>query len=231
MLTLEPRTKRLANLAFVLMWISIFAGCNLAAQRQNRIGRQAFETGQVAQAINRFQRALNLNPNNSDAYYNLASTYYQLGNQSQNQQWVGQAEQLYRQAIALNDQHVDAHRGLAALLVETKREKFAFDLVDDWRQRYPQSAEPLIEIARLYQEYGDNRRATDFLSDAVRLDTQNVRALKALGHVREAQGQLGLAYENYSRVLQLDGSQADVAQRVQQIATRLAQQPQNLTTR
>ncbi len=231
MLTLEPRTKRLANLAFVLMWISIFAGCNLAAQRQNRIGRQAFDTGQVAQAINRFQRALNLNPNNSDAYYNLASTYYQLGNQSQNQQWVGQAEQLYRQAIALNDQHVDAHRGLAALLVETKREKFAFDLVDDWRQRYPQSAEPLIEIARLYQEYGDNRRATDFLSDAVRLDTQNVRALKALGHVREAQGQLGLAYENYSRVLQLDGSQADVAQRVQQIATRLAQQPQNLTTR
>lgn len=231
MLTLEPRTKRLANLAFVLMWISIFAGCNLAAQRQNRIGRQAFDTGQVAQAINRFQRALNLNPNNSDAYYNLASTYYQLGNQSQNQQWVGQAEQLYRQAIALNDQHVDAHRGLAALLVETKREKFAFDLVDDWRQRYPQSAEPLIEIARLYQEYGDNRRATDFLSDAVRLDTQNVRALKALGHVREAQGQLGLAYENYSRVLQLDGSQADVAQRVQQIATRLAQQSQNLTTR
>ena len=231
MLTLEPRTKRLANLAFVLMWISIFAGCNLAAQRQNRICRQAFDTGQVAQAINRFQRALNLNPNNSDAYYNLASTYYQLGNQSQNQQWVGQAEQLYRQAIALNDQHVDAHRGLAALLVETKREKFAFDLVDDWRQRYPQSAEPLIEIARLYQEYGDNRRATDFLSDAVRLDTQNVRALKALGHVREAQGQLGLAYENYSRVLQLDGSQADVAQRVQQIATRLAQQPQNLTTR
>ena len=115
--------------------------------------------------------------------------------------------------------------------METKREKFAFDLVDDWRQRYPQSAEPLIEIARLYQEYGDNRRATDFLSDAVRLDTQNVRALKALGHVREAQGQLGLAYENYSRVLQLDGSQADVAQRVQQIATRLAQQPQNLTTR
>ena len=75
MLTLEPRTKRLANLAFVLMWISIFAGCNLAAQRQNRIGRQAFDTGQVAQAINRFQRALNLNPNNSDAYYNLCLLY------------------------------------------------------------------------------------------------------------------------------------------------------------
>lgn len=219
--------KRTIQLAIVSVMLGLVAGCNLAAQRQNRIGRQSFETGQVAQAINRFQRALNLNPNNSDAYYNLGSTYYQLGKQSQNQQWVTQAEQLYRQSIALNDQHVDAHRSLAALLVETNREQFAFDLVDDWRKRYPQSAEPLIEIARLYQEYGDNRRATDFLSDAVRLESQNVRALAALGHVREAQGQLNLALENYNRALQVDRTQVEVAQRAQQIATRLAQQPTN----
>ena len=198
-------------------------GCRFAANRQNSIGRQAYESGQIAQAINRFQRALNLNPNNADAYYNLASSYYLLGKQQQNDQWVAQAEQLFRQSIALNDQHIDAHRALSALLIETNRERYAFELVDAWRQRYPQSAEPLIEIARLYQEYGDHRRATDFLSDAVRIDSQNVRALKALGHVREAQGQLQLAMENYNRALQLDTSQYDVAQRVRQIAVRLAE--------
>ena len=219
--------KKIIHLTIVSVLLGLTAGCNLAAHRQNRIGRESFESGQVAQAINRFQRALNLNPSSSDAYYNLGSTYYQLGKQSQNQQWVTQAEQLFRQSITLNDQHVDSHRSLAALLVETDREQFAFDLVDDWRKRYPQSAEPLIEIARLYQEYGDNRRATDFLSDAVRLESQNVRALAALGHVREAQGQLNLALENYNRALQIDGTQVQVAQRVQQIATRLAQQPTN----
>ena len=89
----------------------------------------------------------------------------------------------------------------------------------------------MIEIARLYQEYGDNRRATDFLSDAIRLDSQNIRALKALGHVREVQGQLQLALQNYNRAFSLDGSQIDVAQKVQQIATRLAQQPQTGSVR
>jgi Tfp pilus assembly protein PilF len=215
--------------AGLLPALIFLSGCNLAANRQNAIGRRAYESGQIAQAITNFRRALTLDPQSSDAYYNLASSYYQLGKQSQNQQWITQAEQLFRQSIALNDQHIDAHRALAALLVETNRERYAFDLVNDWRQRYPQSAEPLIEIARLYQEYGDNRRATDFLSDAVRVDSRNVRALKALGHVREVQGQLNLALENYNRALSLDNRQADVAQRVQQISARLAQQPQNTT--
>ncbi len=95
--------------------------------------------------------------------------------------------------------------------------------MNTWRNRYPQSPEPLIEIARLYQEYGDNRRATDYLADALRLDSNNTRALKAMGHVRETQGQLNLALENYSRVLQLDRCQVDVAQRVSDIQNRLAQ--------
>lgn len=197
-------------------------GCRFAANRQNSIGRQAYENGQLAQAVNRFQQALNLDPNNSDAYYNLASSYYQMGRQAKNSQWISQAEQLYRQSIAINDQNVNAHRALAGLLIESDRQQSAFDLVDDWRRRYPNSPEPLIEIARLYQEYGDNRRATDFLSDAVRIDSQNIRALKALGHVREAQGQYNLALENYNRALQIDNRQIEVAQRIQDISSRLA---------
>jgi Tfp pilus assembly protein PilF len=204
-------------------------GCNLSASRQNSVGRKAYESGQTSQAIAEFQRALTMDPQNSDAYYNLASSYYQLGKQSQNQQWIAQSEQLFRQSIALDDNNVDAHRALAVLLIETNREKDAFELVENWKLRQPTSAEPLIEIARLYQEFGDNRRATDYLSDAVRVDSSNVRALKALGYVREQQGQLNLALDNYNRALALDNRQADVAQRIQQINVRMAQQTQTTT--
>ena len=201
------------------------SGCNLGAQRHNTIGRQAYDQGQYAAAINEFQQALSLNPKNADALYNLGASYYLLGKQSNNPQWLRQSEQLYRQAIAFNDQHVDAHRGLASLLIETNQEKYAFDLINAWKNRYPTSTEPIVELARLYQEYGDNRRATDLLADALKLDSNNVRTLKAMGHLREVQGQTHLALDNYLRVLQIDGRQNDVAAKVASLQTQLAQLP------
>lgn len=212
-------------LIVVVPFLIGLTGCNLGVKQNNVAGRQAFESGQYAAAINDFQQALQLNPRDADAYYNLAASHYAVGKQSQNQQWLKQSENLYRQAIALNDQHTDAHRGLAALLIETNQEQYAFDLINTWKNRYPTSPEPTIELARLYQEYGDNRRATDLLADALRLDGQNVRALKAMGHIREVQGQTHLALDNYLRVLQLDNRQTDVAQRVATLQTQLAQLP------
>ncbi len=207
---------------FTLLFLG---GCNLGVQQHNCAGRQAYEMGQYSNAISEFQRSLQINPRNADSYYNLAASYYAVGKQNKNQQYLQQAESLYRQAIALNDQHVDAHRGLAAMLIETGQEKYAFDLMNTWKNRYPNSTEPVIELARLYQEYGDNRRATDLLADALRMDGQNVRALKAMGHIREVQGQTHLALDNYMRVLQLDNRQTDVAQRVASLQTQLAQLP------
>ena len=210
-------------------------GCNLGAQQSNIVGSQAFQNGNYLQALSRFQQSLAQNPNNPDANYNLAAIFYSMGKQQRNPQYFAQAEQLYRKAISLNGEHSEAHRGLTALLVETGREQHAFDLLDGWKQRMPNSAEPLIEIARLYQEYGDNQHATDMLADALKVDGSNVRALKAMGNMRESQGQSLLALDNYMRVLQLDGSQADVAQRVaalqQQYSVNGGAPGQNFTPR
>ena len=206
----------------VLFCVALAIGCNATTQRQNMLGKAAFERGDNSQAINAFQQALNRDPKNADAYYNLAAVYYQLGVKNQNKQFIAQSEQLYRQAIANNDKHIDAHRGLSALLVETGREKHAFDLLEGWRQRYPQSAEPLVEVARLYQEYGDNRRATDLLADALRNDSRNVRALKAMGHVREVQGENQLALENYLRAIQVNGADQNTAARVAYLQSQIS---------
>lgn len=210
-------------------WIALFlvcsVGCNVGAQQNNVAGRQAFEGGNYMQAIGRFQQAISQNPNNADAHYNLAASFYAMGKNQNNAQYFSQAEQLYRKAISLNGQHTEAHRGLAALLIETGREQFAFDLLDGWKTRLPNSADPLIELARLYQEYGDNQHATDLLADALKVDGRNVRALKAMGRVRETQGQTLLALDNYMRVLQIDGQQNDVAQRVAQLQQQFASQP------
>ena len=206
---------------FGLIATITLAGCNASTQRQNVAGAAAFQRGQHAQAINAFQQVLNRDPKNADAYYNLAACYYDMGKTKQNKQFIDQAEQLYRQSISYNGQHVDAHRGLVALLIETDREKFAFDVLNDWHARYPQSTAPLIEQARVYQEYGDNIRATDLLADALRIDANSTRALKAMGHIREVQGQNQLALENYQRALQVNQLDQDAAAKVAYLQTQL----------
>jgi len=198
-------------------------GCNWSAARQNTLGRQAFLSGQYSQAINQFQQALNREPGNADALYNMGVTYFTLGKQARNNQWIGQGEQLLRQAIAQNDQHVDAHRSLAVLLVESGRQNNAVELLNTWKQRHPESSEPLVELARIYQEFGDQNQATNLLANALQIDGTNTRALKAMGHVRELQGQYNLALDNYLRSYQLDSRQLDVASKINEMQTRIAQ--------
>lgn len=206
----------------LLVGLVSLSGCGLAARQHNVIGREYFESGQFSRAINEFQTALQQQPDNADSYYNLAAAYYTLGKQSNSTQYLGQAEQLLRQAIALDSTHVEAHRTLAVLLVETGRQSFAFDLLNGWQARNPMAADPPIELARLYQEMGDQQRAVNYLADALRLDSYNARALKAMGHIRERQGQWAMALENYSRAYQADARQTDLIGKIQELQTRVA---------
>lgn len=210
------------GILMVVVCATFSAGCRMAARNHNCAGVNYFQSGQMTAAINEFQQALARDPQNADAYYNLGSAYYQLAKQTNNPQMVQQSEQLLRQAIALNERHVESHRTLAVLLSETGRSRYAFDLLNAWQRRNPYAADPLIELARLSDETGDVNRAGEYLADALRIDGYNPRALKAMGRVREQQGQLHLAMENYMRSYQRDNRQTDLAQHIQQLQVRLA---------
>ena len=206
--------------------ITIFtAGCGLSATGTNMQGKQLFEQGQYAQAIEMFQRSISADPRNADGYYNMATAYYYLGKQQKNTAWTQQADQLYRQALNLDPNFVDAYRGLSATLIDEGRTQEAFQLVENWRVQQPQSAEPSIELARLYREAGDSAAATQLLADALQIDGDNARALKAMGMMREESGDYSLALQNYMRSYEANSSQTDVAQKIASLqgATRTAQ--------
>ena len=177
-------------------------------------GKLLFEQGQYAQAITQFHAAVENNPRNADAWYNLGATYYFVGKQQRNSAWLQQAEQLYRQALAADPNHADSWRGLTALLVENGRASEAMQLVQNWRVNMPRSAEPVVELARMYSEAGNRNQATQLLVDALNIDPNNARALKAMGKMREDSGELQLALQNYIRSYQANNLQSDVAEKI-----------------
>ncbi len=194
--------------------VVLSGGCNLASTGNNVQGKRLFDQGNYARAIESFQTAVQHNPRNADAWYNLGATYYYLGKQQRNAEWLQQADQLFRQALAADPNHADSWRSLAVLTVENGRTDEAFEMIKTWRASAPYSAEPVIELARMYSEAGNRTQASQLLSDALQIDPNNARALKAMGQMREQSGEMQLALQNYIRSYQANNLQADVAQKI-----------------
>lgn len=220
---LLPRWLLIGSLLMVL------SGCQMAADTQNLQGVRLFQQGQYQPAMQQFQAALRTDPKNADATYNMAATLHRMGVQNQDQAALKQAEQLYNQALDIDKHNADAYRGLAVLLAETGRSEKAFTLMKNWANGEPNDANARVELARLYQEFGDLETAKMHLNNAVMIDQYNYRAWAALGSIREQTGDLDQALANYQRSLNLNQFQANISQRVAALNHSLQSSAANAT--
>lgn len=188
----------------------------------NTAGMRNYQSGNYQQAIQSFQQNLAANPDDANTYYNLAATYYALGKQQGDQSLLKQAEGLYHQCLDRAPDHVDCHRGLAALLVDTNRTESAFTLLNRWSERSPQFSSARVELARLYEEFGDRTAARQHLTDAIQIDQRDPRAWTALANLREHEGQLAQALSDYQQAYALNGGQTELANRIASLQQRIA---------
>jgi tetratricopeptide (TPR) repeat protein len=219
MLMPSPRCvlARAAASLLLLVFALGFAGCHWSASGKNIHGTALHQQGRYYEAIGQFEQVLAQDPINADGYYNLASSYHGLARSRGDQAMFAQSEQLYNKCLDVSPNHADCHRSLACLLVETGRADKAFTLLDRWSQRSPQSIDPQIELARLYQEFGDKTNAIRHLEQAVAIDANNpntARAWAALASLREQTGDTQQALMNYYRAQQLNPNQPAVAERI-----------------
>jgi tetratricopeptide (TPR) repeat protein len=189
-------------------------GCQMVANQQNSDGVRMFEQAYYEGAAQRFQQAIQSDPNNPDGYYNLARTYHQLGKLHGQKTDLQQAESYYHQCLDHDANHQDCYRGLAVLLAEQGRGGDAFKLIEGWAARNPSAPGPKIELARLYDESGNRDAAKQQLIAAVDTDPTNARALAALGKLREDTGETAQALSNYQRSLAIDPYQPQLASRI-----------------
>lgn len=225
---------RRANRSFVgtcviVVGLSLAAtGCRFSTAGKNVAGVALHQQGRYDEAIVQFQDALNQDSLNADTYYNLASSYHGKAKVHGDQQMMAQAEQLYNQCLDISPDHPDCHRALGCLLVETGRSDKAFTLMQRWNQRSPQNIDSHVELARLYQEFGDNPSAIRHLEQAVAVDStspRSARAMAALANLREQTGDRQQALQNYYRAQQLNPYQPGVAERIASLQQALGGPP------
>ncbi|MCS7303761.1 MAG: tetratricopeptide repeat protein [Thermoguttaceae bacterium] len=207
-------------------FLLLLGGCGSVASRGiNAEGVRLFQQSRYDEALQKFQKAIYLNPKDADGYYNLAATYHRLGVLNQRPSDLKQAEHYYHMCLDQNPDHRECYRGLAVLLVEQGRGEEAFRLLKSWADRRPDLADPKIELARLYEEFGDRETAKDYLVSALGVEPSNPRALAALGRLRELSGDTLQALADYQRSLEANRFQEGVQQRV---AALRAQMPGHL---
>lgn len=226
---------------FFLLTIVSAVGCSTYSRTSQ--GLRYFNQARYDQALVAFQAALNTEPNNADAYYNLAATYHQLGKSSANVgnpaliiQQYDEAEKNYRLCLSKDPNHTAAYRGLAVLYMERQNPQAAFQLMIAWLNAYPAAVEPKIELARLYQEYAQLSisvgqvdiardclaKTVQLLEEATALDPRNFRALRAMGYLREQSGDLNNALADYRLSLQSNPNQKDLIAHIAQLEQRVA---------
>jgi tetratricopeptide (TPR) repeat protein len=191
-----------------------FSGCEMMSHSDNVAGVQLFEQGNYAAAMQKFQLAVQNDPNDADSYYNLGATYHRLGKLYKRPTDLQQAENNYHLCLDKNPDHKDCYRGLAVLLVEQNRSNDAFALVQQWGERNPSSPDAKVELARLFQEFGDKPAAMAHLQEAIALQPDNPRALAALGKLKEESGDPTQALAIYQRSLASNRFQPELQARV-----------------
>jgi tetratricopeptide (TPR) repeat protein len=194
-------------------------------------GVRYFNQARYDQAQRAFLEALKREPNNPDIYFNLAETYHQSAKVAITQNEIAKAQQqydeankYYRNCLAIDINHLKANRGLAAMLIEIKQPKMAFDHIINWCNISPHLQDPKIELARLYQEWAQiilaqgqknecdtyNKKTLEILQNVIANDPNNYRAWRAIGFIHENNGNRENAIAAYQKSVALNPNQNDL---------------------
>ncbi len=239
------RLSRGCAAMLVIAALMVSAGCQgLQSRNLNADGVRYYQSGQYEAAASMFAEAARVDPQNADAYYNLAAARHQLAKLSGQESEFHLAEQYYRYALTASPQHTDSHRGLSALLLDAKRPQEAEEHLMAWSRMAPYRAEPMIELAKVKFQSGRRDEAVTLLREAALIDPTKSEALVYLGQLQEHNGDAQSALASYQMALQQNPRQPGVAQRVAQLrqqvllgpapangSTQMANDPQDRSTR
>ena len=213
----RPALTILGGLALVFL-----AGCVSTVDDRARLfnedGVQLFGQGDYTAALDSFDLALTLRPQDPTLLFNVAACYDHLGD-------LKGAEKFYGSCLLRQPAHADARLALVELLYRTGHKPQADQMLDDWLRQDSQSPDAFVLAAWRARQAGDYPAAQGRLQQALDLEPHNRRALGEFAHLYELMGMPQRAYVLYERILEREPQQAQIAQKLDQLRVKGVSRP------
>jgi superkiller protein 3 len=193
------------------------AGCAPRTDDRSRLytedGVDLFAKGDYLTALESFDMALTLKPQDAALLYNIAECYDRLGN-------VKKAEQYYTYCLQQAPDNADARLALVALYKSSGRTPQAEQMIQQWLTQNPKSADAYVLDAWRLRQAKDLPHAQGRLQQALDLEPHNRRALMEMALLYETLGMPERAFTIYEGIVRREPNRADAAERLRQLQAK-----------
>jgi len=118
----------------------------------SRLGRLYIQQGDRVEAIPAYEKAVQLNPSDSDSLNDLAMAYLDTHR-------IADSERTFKWILAANDQYAPAYNGMGLIAVQKHDISAARDYFERAAQLDPDLLEAQLNLGRIYKNMGDTGRA------------------------------------------------------------------------
>jgi tetratricopeptide (TPR) repeat protein len=157
----------------------------------HNLGVLAYQLGEMETALQEFQSALDIDPNDPDTHYQLGATYlvmaFPMGALEPNAEQLAQAQTEFESALDLAPDKPEALVGLANVYMFQNKLSDAITLLEKAVEQHPDMREALFALGRAYAVTGQLDLAKQTLEHFLETDPPEVWAEQA----REILTQIG----------------------------------------
>src|SRR5437016_4518841 len=184
------------------LWTHALATYPKSSIAENNLGGVRADQSKLAEAIEHYRQALDINPEHASAHYNLGNVLAQQGK-------LAEASDHYRQALRLKPDYADAHNNLGNVFAQ--QGKLA-EAVEHYRRALkikPDYAEALNNLGSALAQQGKLAEASDHYRQAVKIKPDYAEAHNNRGVALARQGKPAEAVEHFRRALEIKPGYAE----------------------
>ena len=158
--------------------------------------------GRFEEAIDSYNQAIQIYPNDPDTHYNIGLAFYNL-------RQLDSAVNSYKKAIQINPNYVEAYNNLGVALKDLKQLEKSIQSCVKAIQLKPDYAEAYNNLGAAFQDLSRLDEAVKNYNKAIQLKPDYAIAYSSLGVALQKLGRLKEALNNHNKAIQLNPNYAE----------------------